>query len=137
MKLTRRALLASLAAVATVIAVGFLFVYPGGRRIVGDYRLIKTGTDYQLQDTRQPENQLGNQGSVIHIGWDDHRIVVERTASPTTGTPWSNGAGWVVVNVDRHTTSPTMTEVQLKQRRDIGEIRIYTPDSAYGKGRWW
>ena len=79
----------TLVAALVLIAAGFLLVYPGGRGLVGDFRLVKEagGAIYQLDDTRQPENQLGNQGAVVRIGWDERHIVVKRLASPTHGTP--------------------------------------------------
>jgi hypothetical protein len=114
-------------------------IFPGGRRIRGDYRLMRddSHTTYHLNDTAQPENQLGNTGSVVRIGWDKHRIVVNRFASPTKGTPWSNEAGWVVIYVDRKKTSRTMTDAEFQQLSNVAGIATYSPDSAYQKGHWW
>ena len=132
-----RASVGTLAAAVVLIAV-FLFAYPGGRRVVGDFRLFRQGDGiYKLQDTRQPENQMGNQGAVVRIGWDEHHILVQRLASPTKGTPWSNEAGWVMVDLDRKIVSPTMTDGELRQRADLSQIVTYSPDSAYEKGHWW
>ena len=123
---------------AVVLIAGFLVVYPGGRKVGGDFRLFRQDAGiYKLQDTRQPENQMGNQGAVVRIGWDEHHILVQRLASPTKGTPWSNEAGWVMVDLDRKIVSPTMTDAELRQRADLSQIVTYSPDSAYEKGHWW
>lgn len=129
----------TLVAALVLIAAGFLLLYPGGRGLVGDFRLVKDGdgTSYQLDDTRKPENQLGNQGAVVRIGWDEPHIVVKRLASPTRGTPWSNEAGWAVIDLDRHNVSKTMTDAEIRQRQDVSHIATYSPDSAYEKGHWW
>jgi hypothetical protein len=138
MKYSRRIGVGFLVAALVVVGAGFLMVYPGGRGLVGDYRLSKLGDrDYRLQDTRLPENQLGNQGAVVRIGWDRHRILAQRLASPTPGTPWSNEAGWVVIDVDRHVVSPTMTQAEFWERQDLSSIVTYSPDSAYQRGRRW
>jgi hypothetical protein len=137
--------------VAGLILVGgaFLVVYPGGRRVAGDFRLVKAGDHiFKLYDTRKPENQLGAQGGVVRIGWDEHHIVVERLASPTAALaraqgveisklPWSNEAGWVVIDLEREIVSPTMTEAEVRQRQDVARIVTYRPDSAYERGHWW
>lgn len=126
--------------VAGLILVGgaFLVVYPGGRRVAGDFRLVKEGDlTFKLNDTKKPENQLGAQGAVVRIGWDEHHIVVERLASPTAGLPWSNEAGWVVIDLEREIVSPTMTEAEVRQRQDVARIVTYRPDSAYERGHWW
>ena len=133
---SKRAVIGTLAVVVVVFAAGFV-IYPGGRGLIGDYRLVRRGDTYQLQDTRQPENQLGNQGAVVRIGWDQAHIVVSRLASPTRGTPWSNQAGWVVIDVDGDHASNTMTDAELRGRKDIAQIPTYAPDSAYRKGHWW
>ena len=138
MAFSKRAKIQIPVALLVLIAVGVLF-YPEGRRVAGDYRLVKlgNGTAYQLQDTRQPENQLGNQGNVVRIGWNDNFIVVNRLDSPTKGTPWSNEAGWVVIDVNRHTTSTTMTDAQLAQRASVAQIQTFAPAAAYEKGHRW
>jgi len=126
--------------VAGLILAGgaFLVVYPGGRRVAGDFRLVKEGDrTFKLGDTRKPENQIGAQGAVVRIGWDEHHIVVERLASPTGGLPWSNQAGWVVIDLEGVLVSPTMTEAQVRQRQDVAHIVTYSPDSAYQRGHWW
>jgi hypothetical protein len=114
-------------------------VYPGGRGIRGDYRLMRdeSHTTYHLNDTAQPENQLGNTGPVVRIGWDKHRIVMKRFASPTKDTPWSNEAGWVIIYVDRKKTSRTMTDAEFQQLSNVAGIATYSPDSAYKRGHWW
>jgi hypothetical protein len=138
MTISRRVAAGMLAGVLIFVGAAFFVVYPGGRGVGGDYRLVRAGDGtYQLQDTRQPENQLGNQGAVVRIGWDKHHIVVERLASPTRGTPWSNEAGWVIIDLDRRIVSPTMTEGQVRQRGDVVHIVTYSPDSAYEKGHRW
>jgi hypothetical protein len=139
MKFSKRLAITVPVTALVVIALGFLLVYPGGRRIAGDYRLMRDAdhTTYQLDDTAQPENQLGNVGSVVRIGWDSRRIVVKRLASPTKGTPWSHEAGWVVIEVDRKRTSATMTDPQLKKIGGVSSIVTYTPDSAYQRAHWW
>jgi hypothetical protein len=127
------------ALVATVVlGAGFMGVYPGGRRLVGDFWLIRQQDNtYKLQDTRQPENQLSNQGDVIRIGWDQHHMLVKRVESPTRGTPWSHEAGWVVIDLDRGTASPTITDAELRRRPNIAHIVTDTPGAAYQRGRRW
>ena len=138
MTISRRVAIGTLAGVLILVGAAFFVVYPGGRRLGGDYRLVKVGDGtYQLQDTRQPENQLGNQGAVVRVGWDKHHIVADRLASPTRGTPWSNEAGWVIIDLDRRNVSPTMTEGEVRQREDVAHIVTYSPDSAYERGHWW
>ena len=138
MKFSRRAVVGGLVTALVLIGAGFVVVYPGGRGLVGDFRLIREGEGiYKLMDTRQPENQLGNTGAVVRIGWDQQRILVELLASPTRGTPWSNEAGWVVIDVDRRIVSPTLTEAEIRQRKDVARIVTYAPDSAYEMGHWW
>ena len=138
MKFSRRAVVGGLVTALVLIGAGFVVVYPGGRGLVGDFRLIREGEGiYKLMDTRQPENQLGNKVAVVRIGWDQQRILVERLASPTRGTPWSNEAGWVVIDVDRRIVSPTLTEAEIRQRKDVAHIVTYAPDSAYEMGHWW
>jgi hypothetical protein len=138
MKFSRRAVVEGLVTALVLIGAGFVVVYPGGRRLAGDFRLIREGDAiYKLEDTSQPENQLGNTGAVVRIGWDQQHILVERLASPTQGTPWSHEAGWVVIDLDQRIVSPTLTETELKQRKDVAHIVTYTPDSAYEMGHWW
>lgn len=138
MKFSRRAVVGGLVTALVLIGAGFVVVYPGGRRLAGDFRLIREGEGiYKLEDTREPENQLGNTGAVVRIGWDQQHILVERLASPAKGTPWSNEAGWVVIDVDRRIVSPTLTEAEIRQRKDVAHIVTYAPDSAYGMGHWW
>src|SRR3979490_351846 len=138
MKFSKRITVGALLTALVLVAAAFCVVYPGGRGWVGDFRLVRAGDrTYQLQDTRQPENQLGNQGAVVRIGWDEHRIVVKRPASPTRGTPWSNEAGWVVIDLDRGIVSPTMTDGEIQQRPDVAGIVTYSPDSAYRRGHRW
>src|ERR1700674_501005 len=112
MKFSKRGGVGTLVAILALIAAGFLVVYPGGRGLVGDFRLVRQadGATYKLEDTRQPENQLGNLGAVVRIGWDRRHILVKRLASPTRGTPWSNEAGWAIIDLDRHVVSPTTTD---------------------------
>jgi hypothetical protein len=136
MKISASATIWTLAVVLAVLAIGFV-IYPGGRGLVGDYRLVRVGDSYQLEDTRQPENQLGNRGAVVRIGWDDSHIVVNRLASPARDTPWSNEPGWVVIDVARHATSNVMTDGEIRLRTDMAQIPTYAPDSAYNKGHWW
>ena len=122
----------TLVAALVLIAAGFLLVYPGGRGLVGDFRLVKGagGTSYQLDDTRQPENQLGNQGAVVRIGWDAHHIVVLR-ASPSS--PYGFAAGWMLIDVDGGKYSGPLTAEQLRQRPDAAHIVSYRADSAWAK----
>ena len=139
MKISKRLAITAPLVALVIIALGFLAVYPGGRGIAGDYRLVRDGdhTTYKLDDTAQPENQLGNAGSVVRIGWDNHSIVLKRRESPTKGTPWSNEAGWVVIDVDRKKTSATMTDAEIQRVRGVSHIVTYSADSAYQMGRWW
>jgi len=138
MKFSKRITVGTLLTALVLVAAGFFVVYPGGRGLVGDFRLVRVGDrTYQLDDTRQPENQLGNQGAVVRIGWDQHRILVKRLASPTRGTPWSNEAGWVVIDLDRDVVSPTMTDAEIQKRPDVAGIATYSPDSAYERGHRW
>ena len=135
MKFSKRITVGALLTALVLVAAAFFVVYPGGRGLVGDFRLVRAGDrTYQLQDTRQPENQLGNQGAVVRIGWDQHHILVERLASPTRGTPWSNEAGWVIIDLDRDVVSPTMTDGEIQKRPDVASIVTYSPDSAYERG---
>src|SRR3954466_14436145 len=138
MTVSRGFAVGALLAIVVLLAAAFIVVYPGGRRVVGDFRLVRQEDGiYKLQDTRQPENQVGNQGAVVRIGWDKHYILVQRLASPTKGTPWSNEAGWVIIDLDRGVASPTMTDAELRQRQDVTHIVTYAPDSAYAKGHRW
>ena len=138
MRISKVAAVGALVAIVVVLGAGFMGLSPGGRRLVGDFWLIRLEDNtYKLQDTRQPENQLSNQGDVIRIGWDQHYLLVKRLESPTRGTPWSHGAGWVVIDLDRGTTSPTMTDAELRRRPDVGHIMTETPGAAYHRGRWW
>lgn len=138
MKFSKPIALGTLVAALVLVGAGFFVVYPGGRGLVGGYRLVRVGDlSYQLQDTRQRENQLGNQGAVVRVGWDAHHILVERLASPTRGTPWSNEAGWVIIDLDLRIVSPTMTAGEVRQRGDVAHIVTYSPDSAYERGHWW
>jgi hypothetical protein len=138
MKFSKRIAVGTLITALVLVVAGFFVVYPGGRGLVGDFRLVRAGDrTYRLDDTRQPENQMGNQGAVVRIGWDDRRILVKRLASPTRGTPWSNEAGWVVIDLDRDVVSPTMTDEEIQKRPDVASIVTYTPDSAYQRGHLW
>ena len=139
MKSSREFLIELVAAILVLVVLGWFLIYPGGRRVVGDYRLMRDAdhTTYKLDDTRQPENQRANQGAVVRIGWDKRYIVVRRLASAAQGTPWSNDAGWTVIDVRQHKTSRTMTDSDLAQRTDLSGIVTYSPDSAYAKGHWW
>lgn len=135
---TSKRVIAMLVAGLILAGCAFLVVYPGGRRVAGDFRLVKEGDrTFKLDDTRKPENQMGAQGAVVRIGWDEHLIVVERLASPTAGLPWSNQAGWVVIDLEGGIVSPTMTEAEVRQRQDVARIVTYSPDSAYQRGHWW
>lgn len=135
---TSKRVIEMLAAGLILAAGAFLVVYPGGRRVAGDFRLVKEGdSTFKLDDTRKPENQMGAQGAVVRIGWDEHHIVVERLASPTAGLPWSNQAGWVVIDLEGGIVSPTMTDAEVRQRQDVAHIVTYSPDSAYERGHWW
>jgi hypothetical protein len=138
MKFSKRIAVGTLITALVLVVAGFFVVYPGGRGLVGDFRLVRAGDrTYRLDDTRQPENQMGNQGAVVRIGWDDRRILVKRLASPTRGTPWSNEAGWVVIDLDRDVVSPTMTDEEIQKRPDVASIVTYSPDSAYQRGHLW
>jgi hypothetical protein len=138
MKISKGHAVGALLAIVVVLAAGFMLVYPGGRRLVGDFRLVRLpNSSYKLQDTRQPENQLSNQGDVVRIGWDEHHILVERLESPTRGTPWSHEAGWVIIDLDRGTTSGAITAADVRRRPDIAHIVTYSPDSAYERGHPW
>jgi membrane carboxypeptidase/penicillin-binding protein PbpC len=136
MNFSKRLANTTLIVILTLVVLA-VFAYPGGRGIAGDYRLVRSGKEYHLYDTAQPENQLGNSGAVVRIGWDSQRILVKRLASPARNTPWSNEAGWVVIDVARKKVSPTMTDTELRQRPEITHIVTYSPDSAYQRGHWW
>jgi hypothetical protein len=139
MKFSRGLVIAPFIGAVVFIALPFLVAYPGGRRIVGDYRLVRDDdkTTYKLDDTAQPENQLANTGAVVRIGWDKQHILVKRLASPTRGTPWSNEAGWVVIDVDQKKMSPTMTDAELQSRGDVAHLTTYAPESAFQMGHRW
>ncbi|MEO8909838.1 MAG: hypothetical protein ABI408_06370 [Gemmatimonadaceae bacterium] len=138
MILSRRRTIGIVSAVVVLMALGFLIVYPGGRGIVGDYRLVQADSQtYELDDTTQPENQIGNSGAVVRIGWDSNNILVKRLASPTRGTPWSNDAGWSLIDVEHRKAPEVVTDAQIQQRADLSRITTYRSDSAYARGRWW
>ena len=128
--------------VAGLILVGgaFLVVYPGGRRVAGDFRLVKEGDlTFKLYDTKNPKTSWERRAPSCGSAGMSTTSRVERLASPTAGlAPWgSNEAGWVVIDLEREIVSPTMTEAEVRQRQDVARIVTYRPDSAYERGHWW
>ena len=118
----------------------FVFAACGqrSRGLAGDYRLrqlvsapaaVTADTSYGLWNTARPENEAGNAGNVLRIGWNAHEIIVLRSAPRS---PYGPGAGWSLIDVD-HGDTTLLTAVEAARRVSLERIVVYRADSAWAQ----
>ena len=130
---SRSKLLASAAACFVFAACG-----RGSRGLAGDYRLrqlvsapaaVPADTAYDLWNTARPENEAGNAGNVLRIGWNAHEIILLRSIPRS---PYGPAAGWSLIDVD-HGHATSLTAVEAARRAALDHIVVYRADSAWAR----
>jgi len=99
------------------------------RTVKGDYRLKQweDGVTYYLVGGPHIDNGGGAiDGTVIRLGWDEQRILVERHANFR-----GDGDGVMVIDVHLQTISGLLSAQEVATRADLSRIKLMPPKEAW------
>jgi hypothetical protein len=99
------------------------------RTILGDYqlKLWEDGSTYLLVDgSKSGTGWEVAGGSIIRVGWDQRRILVERHSTSIGGVD-----GFIVVDVAARTVSGPLSSSELAKNVDLAKIKLMPPAEAW------
>ena len=99
------------------------------RTVKGDYRLNRweDGVTYYLVGGPHIDNGGGAiDGTVIRLGWDHQRILVERHANFR-----GDGDGFMVIDIQLQTVRGPLSTQEVATDADLSRIRLMPPKEAW------
>jgi len=99
------------------------------RTVKGDYRLMRweDGMTYYLVGGPHIDSGGGAiDGNVIRLGWDQHRILVERHANFR-----GDGDGFMVIDAQLQTISGPLSAQEVTTKADLSRIKLMPPKEAW------